>query len=240
MWILLVEDEKQLADSLKRGLEEEGYVIDVVYDGEEAEYFGIANEYDLVILDWRLPKKSGKKVLEIWRSEDRMFPVLLLTAFDDLEHKVEGLDSGADDYMSKPFSFDELLARIRALGRRAASINQKEVISLGPITMDFRAHLVTVFNQNILLRQKEFLLLELLVNNPETIFSKSQIAERIWGSANYISDNTIEATVSTLRQKLDDTVSRYSRSSRHKNASIISTKRGVGYQINNMLLSEFN
>lgn len=238
MWILLVEDEKQLAESLQRGLEEEGHVVDVVFDGEEAEYNGIANDYDLVILDWRLPKKNGKQVLEIWRAEDRMFPVLLLTVLDDLDHKVEGLDAGADDYMSKPFSFEELLARVRALGRRSSIINDHDILSLGPIEMDVRRHFVKIFDEKVSLRHKEFLLFGLLLNDPGTIFSKTQIADRIWGSSNYISDNTIEATISTLRQKLDDTFRKYSQSEFEIHESLIKTIRGVGYQLNKMLISE--
>ncbi len=230
MWILLVEDEKQLANSLKRGLEEEGYVVEVQHDGEEAELQGLVNDYDMVVLDWRLPNRDGKQILERWRKEDRNFPVLMLTALGDLDHKVSGLDAGADDYMSKPFSFDELLARIRALSRRSADISNTEIVKIGPIEVDARKHTVTIGGMSLTLRQKEFVLLELLMTHLGTVFSKTQIAERVWGSAYYVSDNTIEATISTLRQKLTDTFEDLDEYKLGKNDQIIETIRGAGYR----------
>ncbi|MCH2450037.1 MAG: response regulator transcription factor [Gracilimonas sp.] len=232
MWILLVEDEKQLANSLKRGLEEEGYVVEVQHDGEEAELQGLVNDYDMVVLDWRLPHRDGKEILEHWRAEDRNFPVLMLTALADLDHKVSGLDAGADDYMSKPFSFDELLARIRALSRRAADISNTEIVKMGPIVIDARKHKVMVEGMSLTLRQKEFILLELLMTHLGTVFSKTQIAERVWGSAYYVSDNTIEATISTLRQKLSETFEDLDNYKLGKNDQIIETIRGAGYRFN--------
>lgn len=232
MWILLVEDEKQLANSLKRGLEEEGYVVEVQHDGEEAELQGLVNDYDMVVLDWRLPHRDGKEILEHWRKEDRNFPVLMLTALGDLDHKVSGLDAGADDYMGKPFSFDELLARIRALSRRSVDISNTEVVKIGPIEIDARKHTVTIGGMSLTLRQKEFVLLELLMTHLGTVFSKNQIAERVWGSAYYVSDNTIEATISTLRQKLSDTFEDLEDFKLGKNDQIIETIRGAGYRFN--------
>ena len=232
MWILLVEDEKQLANSLKRGLEEEGYVVEVQHDGEEAELQGLVNDYDMVVLDWRLPHRDGKEILEHWRKENRNFPVLMLTALGDLDHKVSGLDAGADDYMGKPFSFDELLARIRALSRRSADISNTEIVKIGPIEVDARKHTVTVGGMSLTLRQKEFVLLELLMTHLGTVFSKTQIAERVWGSAYYVSDNTIEATISTLRQKLSDIFEDLDDYKLRKNDQIIETIRGAGYQFN--------
>ena len=232
MWILLVEDEKQLANSLKRGLEEEGYVVEVQHDGEEAELQGLVNDYDMVVLDWRLPHRDGKEILEHWRKENRNFPVLMLTALGDLDHKVSGLDAGADDYMGKPFSFDELLARIRALSRRSADISNTEIVKIGPIEVDARKHNVTVGGMSLTLRQKEFVLLELLMTHLGTVFSKTQIAERVWGSAYYVSYNTIEATISTLRQKLSDTFEDLDDFKLGKNDQIIETIRGAGYRFN--------
>lgn len=235
MWILLVEDEKQLADSLKRGLQEEGYVVEVSHDGEEAELQGMVNDYDMVVLDWRLPNREGKEILESWRAEERSFPVLMLTALGDLDHKISGLDAGADDYMSKPFSFEELLARIRALARRASEITHYETVSVGPIELDTRKHWVKVCGIKRSLRPKEFILLELLLNEPETVFSKTQIAERVWGSAYYVSDNTIEATVSTLRQKLAESFEECKEVFLNDNSKVIETIRGAGYRLNNNL-----
>jgi DNA-binding response OmpR family regulator len=237
MWIFLVEDEKHLASSLKRGLEEEGHVVEVSHDGEEAELQGLVNDYDIVILDWRLPNRDGKQILEHWRAEDRAFPVLMLTALGDLDHKVEGLDAGADDYMSKPFSFEELLARVRALGRRSSEITQNDKVAVGPIELDSRKHWVKICEIKRTLRPKEFLFLELLLNEPETVFSKTQIAERVWGSAYYVRDNTIEATISTLRQKLANSFEECEEVFLKDNAQIIETIRGAGYRLNSALIN---
>jgi len=238
MWILLVEDEKRPANSLKRGLEEEGHVVEVIYDGEEAELDGIVNDYDLVVLDWRLPNRDGKEILERWRAEDRNFPVLMLTALGDLDHKITGLDAGADDYMSKPFSFEELLARIRALSRRSSDINHSETKTVGPIELDTRKHKVIICGIERTLRPKEFTLLEILLNEPETVFSKTQIAERVWGSAYYVSDNTIEATISTLRQKLAESFDECEKIYLEDHSQIIETIRGAGYRLNRSLIKE--
>lgn len=235
MWILLVEDEKQLARSLKRGLEEEGHVVEVMHDGEEAELQGLVNDYDIVILDWRLPNRDGKQILEHWRAEDRSFPVLMLTALGDLDHKITGLDAGADDYMGKPFSFEELLARVRALGRRSSEIQNNEAVSVGPIELDSRKHWVKVCGIKRSLRPKEFILLELLLNEPETVFSKTHIAERVWGSPYYVSDNTIEATISTLRQKMAESFEECDEEFLEDNSKVIETIRGAGYRLNSNL-----
>jgi DNA-binding response OmpR family regulator len=159
----------------------------------------------------------------------------MLTALGDLDHKVEGLDAGADDYMSKPFSFDELLARVRALGRRSTEISNAETVSAGPIELDSRKHWVKICEIKRTLRPKEFLLLELLLNEPETVFSKTQIAERGWGSAYYVSDNTIEATISTLRQKLAESFKECDEVFLEDDSQIIETIRGAGYRLNSRL-----
>lgn len=238
MWIFLVEDEKQLAKNLKHGLEEEGHVVEVMHDGEEAELQGLVTDYDLVILDWRLPNRDGKQILQRWRADDRTFPVLMLTALGDLDHKVAGLDAGADDYMGKPFSFEELLARIRALGRRSSEMNTTEPVSVGPIELDSRKHRVRVCNIERTLRPKEFILLELMLSEPETVFSKSHLAERVWGSAYHVSDNTIEATISTLRHKMAESFEECGGNFFKNNVQVIETIRGAGYRLNSELIKD--
>lgn len=231
MWILFVEDEQSLANSVKRGLEEEAHVVDLHTDGEEAEMAGLVNDYDLVVLDWRLPSRSGKEILEKWRSEGRPFPVLMLTALGDLEHKVSGLDSGADDYMSKPFSFEELLARIRALGRRKESEPAADDLSYGPIILKRREKAVYICDQPMGARTKEFMLLELFLNQPGAVWSKTQIAERVWGDPYYVSDNTIEVTVSTLRQKINGYLENCEEDFSNR-GPFIQSMRGLGYKLN--------
>jgi DNA-binding response OmpR family regulator len=208
-----------------------------MHDGEEAELQGMVSDYDMVILDWRLPNRDGKQILEHWRAEDRTFPVLMLTALGDLDHKVSGLDAGADDYMSKPFSFEELLARVRALGRRSAEITETEMFSVGPIELDTRKHKLKICGIERSLRPKEFTLLELLLGEPETVFSKTQIAERVWGSPYYVSDNTIEATISTLRQKLGESLEECEKKFLD-DMQVIETIRGAGYRLNSDLLND--
>lgn len=238
MWLLLVEDEKPLANTLKRGLEEEGHVVEVCHDGEEAELEGMVNDYDLVILDWRLPHKDGRDILIEWRKNDRSFPILMLTALGDSEHKVTGLDAGADDYMSKPFSFDELLARVRALARRSPDFSTSETVEIGPIKLDFRSHKLEICGRPLILRPKEFILFDLLLEHPETVFSKTHIAERVWGSAYYVTDNTIEATISTLRNKLTEAFEHCDNYSVDKNTQVIETVRGAGYRFNQTLFKD--
>ncbi len=233
MWLLLVEDEKQLASSMKQGLEEEGYIVEVCNDGEQAEVQGLINDYDIVILDWRLPGRDGHTILKRWRGENRMFPVLMLTALSDTEHKIQGLDAGADDYLGKPFSFEELLARLRALLRRKKEVSTDPmIVRHGPIRIDVRKRLVLFCDDELILRPKEFTLLELLLEHPSNVFSKTQLAERVWGSAYYISDNVIEVTVSTLRQKLTDAWHMHHSEKNGESGTLIETIRGVGYRLN--------
>ena len=241
MWLLLVEDEKQLANSMKQGLEEEGYSVEVSHDGEDAEVQGLTNDYDIVILDWRLPGRDGRRILERWRRENRMFPVLMLTALGDTEHKIQGLDAGADDYLGKPFAFEELLARLRALLRRQKEVSAGPmIVQHGPIRIDVRKRLVLFCDDELILRPKEFTLLELLLEHPSDVFSKTQLAERVWGSAYYISDNVIEVTVSTLRQKLTDAWRQHQEEDNQGNSTLIETIRGAGYRLNAELLNRIS
>ena len=227
MWILLVEDEERLARSIRQGLEEEGFTVDVYHDGLEAELAGMENEYELAIVDWRLPGQDGRTLVETWRQAGRQFPILMLTVLDDVEHRVAGLDAGADDYLAKPFAFEELLARIRALLRRYHRLSSTSVVEHGPLRVDLRARRVWLSEEEIILRPKEYALLELFVLHPNQVFSKTQLAERIWGDAYYVTDNLIEVTLSTLRQKLNQQLPPSLEASQ-----LLETVRGMGYRFN--------
>ncbi len=234
MWILLVEDEPRLAKSLKQGLEEEGFTVDVRTDGYEAELAGLENEYELAVVDWRLPGQDGRTVIEKWRKEGRHFPVLMLTVMDDVEHRVAGLDAGADDYLTKPFAFEELLARIRALLRRYHGLSpEASLVEHGPLRVDLRARRVWFQDKEIFLRPKEYALLELFVLHPNQVFSKTQLAERVWGDAYYVTDNLIEVTLSTLRQKLGESLQHLTPPVAANR--LLETVRGAGYRFNPIL-----
>lgn len=225
MWLLLIEDEVRLAKSLKKGLEEEGHVVDVAEDGEQGEAMALANGYDVLIIDWRLPGRDGKTVVENLRAADRRCPILMLTALGDVEHRVEGLDAGADDYLPKPFKFEELLARLRALRRRPPLASQEQMIRAGQLEIDSRKRLATFDGVRLDLRPKEYALLEDLMRHSEEVLSRTVIAERVWGDPFYVSDNVIDVTISALRQKLSDAQRGTDRRVQ------IETIRGVGYRL---------
>lgn len=230
MWILLIEDEDRLATSLRRGLEEEGYVVDVAADGERGLDLALTNGYDVLIVDWRLPGRDGRSVVEHVRTEGKSCPVLMLTALGDIDHKVAGLDAGADDYLSKPFSFEELLARLRALLRRPPLAEQDRTLAVGPLVMDASRRRTTLHGTALNLRPKEYALLQLLLRNAGAVLSRTVISERVWGNALYVSDNAIDVTISSLRQKLED--GRAPGGDRAAPASPrIETIRGVGYRL---------
>lgn len=227
MWLLLIEDEERLAVSLKAGLEEEGYVVDVAPDGLEGEDLALTNAYDALIVDWRLPGQDGKRVIERVRKAGRRYPILMLTALGDVDHRVAGLDAGADDYLPKPFKFEELLARLRALLRRPPLAAQEQLLRVGELEIDTRRHEVTLGDTRLDLRPKEYSLLEDFVRHPGEVLSRSVIAERVWGDPFYVSDNVIDVTISSLRQKLSDAQS----STTGRSALRIETVRGVGYRL---------
>lgn len=223
--ILIVEDEARLAALLRRGLEAEGYVIDVAEDGFEGELLAEENAYDALIVDWRLPKQDGKILIEHHRAAGKSTPILMLTALDDIEHRVAGLDAGADDYLTKPFSFEELLARLRALLRRPHGLERSTVYREGELVMNRERREVTWQGEALLLRPKEYALLELLLRNKDTVISRTTIAEKVWGSIVYVTDNVIDVTVSSLRQKFRDIVTG------DAHGITIDTVRGVGYRL---------
>jgi heavy metal response regulator len=218
MRILLVEDERKVAGFIRKGLEEEGYAVDVAPDGEKALYLAETNEYDLIILDWMIPRKDGLAVLQALRASGAVTPVILLTARDAVTDKVEGLNSGADDYLTKPFEFSELLARVRALFRRGKS-DQPTVLELADLRMDLLARRVTRGGTPIDLTAKEYSLLEYLMRNAGKVLTRTMIAEHVW-DVHFDSDtNVIDVYVNYLRNKID----------RPFQQKLLQTVRGVGY-----------
>ncbi|WP_218830610.1 response regulator transcription factor [Rubrivirga marina] len=231
MWVLLIEDEARLADSVRRGLEEEGYRVDVAGDAEVGERLALENAYDAFVVDWRLPRGDGKTIVERVRAAGKDQPVLMLTALSDVEHRVAGLDAGADDYLPKPFAFEELVARLRALLRRPPLSDQKRTVAVGPLVLDGERRRVTMagpLREAVLnLRPKEHAMLEVLMRSADAALSRTVLAERVWGDPLFVTDNALDVTVSGLRQRLADA----ERESGASGAPSIETIRGVGYRL---------
>ena len=220
MRILLIEDEKKVARFISKGLIEESYAVDVAYDGEEGLFLAEVNDYDLIILDIMLPKKDGFEVLKTLRNKGFITPVIMLTARDELESKVQGLDLGADDYMTKPFAFSELMARIRAIMRRKQEKADNR-LQLGDLVIDAVTRTVTRGNKPVELTNKEYALLEYFIRNPGRVLSRTMIAEHVWDYQFDPMTNVIDVYVNYLRQKID----------RGFEKKLIHTIRGVGYVI---------
>lgn len=227
MWLLLIEDERRLAATLRSGLEEEGYTVDIAADGLEGETLALANAYDALIVDWRLPGRDGRTLIERLREAGRAYPILMLTALGDVEHRVAGLDAGADDYLPKPFKFEELLARLRALLRRPAALAEDPIIRLGPLEIDTRRREARMADYVLDLRPKEYGMLEDLTRHADEVLSRTILAERVWGDAFNVSDNVIDVTVSNLRHKLAEA----RKESRSTSDILVETVRGVGYRL---------
>ena len=218
MRILVVEDEKKVASFIKRGLEEENYEVDIAYDGEEGLYMGESNPYDLVIMDIMLPKMDGLTVIKELRKRQVNHPVLCLTAKDTVQDIVSGLDSGSDDYLTKPFAFAELLARVKALLRRGKKDRGAELL-FADLRLDPVAHKVWRSNKEIELTAKEYALLEYFMRNPNQILTRTMIAEHVWDYTFDSFTNIIDVYVNYLRKKVD----------RDYDNKLIHTVRGVGY-----------
>lgn len=220
MRILLVEDEKKVASFIKKGLEEEFYSVDVAYDGKEGQRLAVTEEYDLIILDIMLPFKDGFTVLKELRNEKISIPVLFLTAKDTLSDKVQGLDSGADDYLPKPFAFEELLARVRALLRRTTA-EKNLILKALDLSLDIQTHSVTRNNIEIPLTPKEYSILEYLLRNKNRVISRTMLSEHVYDYHFDSDTNVIDVYINKLRNKID----------KGFDVSIIHTIRGVGYMI---------
>ena len=218
MRILLVEDEPRVSHFIAKGLREQSYAVDVSADGEDALYKLSINDYDLIILDVMLPLKDGFEVCSQLRFQGIKMPVLMLTARDAVEDRVKGLDSGADDYLSKPFDFKELLARVRALFRRTEPFRQ-EVLEVADLILNTANHTVTRSNQSINLTAKEYALLEFFVLRENKIVGRAEIAEHVWDENFDPFSNVIDVYVRRLRKKIDEGFDKV----------LIHTRRGEGY-----------
>lgn len=221
MHVLLVEDEKKITESLKKGLEELHYEVSVAYDGIAGEKVFAQGGFDIVILDINLPGINGIELCNRIRQKNKQVPILMLTTFGSLEDKLEGFDAGADDYMVKPFSFAELMARIRVLLRRNVNetLPQGNLLKLADLEMNLDTKQVTRSGKNIRLTAKEFQLLEYLLRNSRRVVSRADIAERVWNMDFDINTNTIEVYINYLRKKID----------RDFPVKLIHTLIGLGY-----------
>lgn len=216
MRILIVEDEPNLSRQLRQTLEQAGYAVDSALDGEEGQYLGETEQYDAVILDLGLPEVDGLTVLDRWRKAGRKMPVLVLTARDSWSDKVAGLDAGADDYLAKPFQSEELIARLRALIRRASGNASAEMVA-GDVRMDTRSGRVTLGGEPVKLTAQEYKLLSYLLHHKGKVVSRTELIEHIYDQDFDRDSNTIEVFITRIRKKLG--------------ADLITTIRGLGYSL---------
>jgi len=216
MKLLIVEDDVKILDFLKRGFVEDGHTIDSAVDGDEAIYLVELNNYDVIILDWMLPNKSGIEVLEYLKKQNITTPIIMLTAKGELNNKIKAIRGGADDYLTKPFDYEELLVRVEALYRRTIS-NGNSIISIQNVTIDISNKIIKKDDKIILLSAKEYELLIFLIKNKNAIVSNSMIEEQLWNNESFISSNVISVTIYHLRKKIGK--------------ELIKSFRGVGYQI---------
>ena len=219
MRILIIEDEHKIANSIKRGFEQETWAADVAYDGEEGYDMAVSEDYDVIILDLMLPKMDGMEICKKLREEEIHTPILMLTAHGELSDKVGGLNSGADDYLVKPFAFEELVARVRALIRRPSEINNIK-FKINNLELDTITFEVKKDGKSIELSRKEFALLEYLMRNAGRVVSKDNIIAHVWDYEADILPNTVEVFIGYLRDKIG--------------SSLIKTVRGFGYKIENV------
>jgi len=220
MHVLIVEDEKKMAELLKRGLEEENHSVSLAHDGRDALEMAQAHDYDAIVLDLMLPGIDGFEVARRLRKGGNKTPILVLTARDTVPDVVKGLDIGADDYMTKPFSFEEFLARLRAISRRA-SAPRPTLLQVGDLVLDPASHEVRRGGEEISLSRTEFRLLELLMRRAGRVVPRNTIVNAVWDSNDDVEENTLDAFISLLRNKVD----------RDRKVKLIQTIRGTGYSI---------
>ncbi len=222
MRILIVEDDRKIANAIKKGLEQESFAVDVSYDGKDGVGNALTVEYDLIILDRMLPEVDGIAICRMLRDKKYKTPILMLTAKDKISDRVEGLDAGADDYLIKPFAFEELLARIRALMRRPKDVSEN-ILKVGDLELNRATYQVARDSEEIKLSTKEFALLEYLMRNTDRILTKDNIIEHVWDYDADILPNTVEVYIGYLRNKIDKPFS--------KKPNLIKTARGFGYRL---------
>jgi DNA-binding response OmpR family regulator len=220
MRVLVVENTRRLAGIINRGLLEEGYLVDTVYDGEEAMYMAETSPYDLIILDIMIPKKDGITVCQELRAKKVNIPILILTARDSIENRVKGLDSGADDYIVKPFAFSELLARLRALSQREIPV-KTPMIQVGNLVLDTLTKEAWRGKRKIDLTTKEYSILEYFVRHPNMVITRTMIEENVWDYDFDSTSNLIDAHIRRIRGKIDE----------EGKDSLIQTIRGAGYRL---------
>lgn len=218
MRILVAEDEKKIASLIRKGLAEQGYTVDVCYRGDDALGLAVSEPFDAVILDIMLPGRDGLSILRVMREKKMAVPVMFLTARGEISERVEGLDLGADDYLAKPFAMDELIARVRALLRRASG-EKLSFYKVGDLTMNLVSREVLRSARKIELTNREFNLLEYLMRTPAQVFTRTQIHERVWEYHFDPGTNLVDVYIQRLRRKVDD----------GEPMKLIHTVRGVGY-----------
>tara|TARA_B100000941_G_scaffold277743_1_gene241500 strand:- start:404 stop:1066 length:663 start_codon:yes stop_codon:yes gene_type:complete len=216
MRILVVEDDPNLNKQVKNALEDNGYSVDIALDGEEGHFLGDTEPYDAVVLDLGLPKIDGLTVLENWRKENKKFPVLILTARDRWSEKVNGFDAGADDYVTKPFQMEELLARLRALIRRSAGHATSD-IECGPLKIDTKLNKVFINGTKLKLTSHEYKIIEYFLHHQDKVISRTELTEHIYDQDFDRDSNTIEVFIGRLRKKIGN--------------NMIKTERGYGYRL---------
>jgi two-component system copper resistance phosphate regulon response regulator CusR len=224
MRVLVVEDDRKVAGFIEMGLKEEGYIVDLAADGDAATTLAHINDYDIILLDVVLPRKNGFQVATELRREGRTTPILMLTSRDAVEDVVRGLDAGADDYLAKPFRFDELLARIRALLRRGGA-DRLEVLQYGPLSLDRIRHLCSCDTRPLDLTPKEFQLLEYFLLHTEEVVRRTTLLEKVWDMHFDPESNVVDVHVGNLRRKLEEAAGR----------PLVQTVRGVGFVLRNVV-----
>lgn len=220
MRILVIDDDPKLCDVVRRGLEENAYAVDCVHDGDDGEYYVETGSYDLVVLDIMMPKKDGIEVCRNLRGKQINTPILMLTAKDAVEDRVKGLDTGADDYLVKPFAFTELLARVRALLRREGASRSPE-LNVGELVLNTNTREVWWKNRHVDLTTKEYMILEYLMRNPNAVVTRTMIETHAWNYELDSISNLVDVYIRRIRQKIDPELGK----------SLIQTVRGAGYRI---------